>query len=155
MASSEPDLLRGLNPQDADHVRSLGTRIRLTSGAVLFELGARADSVFVVERGRINLTLPMQLGGREQDVLVEERQPGDTLGWSGLIPPHRFTLKAMAPLESEVIALPRDALLTHLTAHPAVGFTVLRNLAAVIGERLHIVQAMWLREMQRVLELRS
>jgi CRP-like cAMP-binding protein len=155
MANDEPDLLKGVDPEEAARVRALGTRIRLTSGAVLFELGAPADSVFVVERGRVNLTLPMHIGGREQDVLVEERQPGETLGWSGLIPPHHFTLKAMAPLETEVTALPREALLAYLTAHPAVGFTVIRNLAAVIGERLHIVQAMWLREMQRVVELRS
>jgi hypothetical protein len=29
------------------------------------------------------------------------------------------------------------------------------NLASVIGQRLQVFQAMWLREMQRVVELRS
>ena len=35
-----------------------------------------------------------------------------------------------------------------------MGYTVTRNLAAVIGHRLEVFQTMWLREMQRVVELR-
>jgi CRP-like cAMP-binding protein len=155
MPTIEPELLRGLPSDAANAVRSLGSRITVTSGAVLFNLGAAADSVFLVERGRIVLTLPMQIGGRQQDVLVEERSPGETLGWSALIPPHRFTLKATAPLETEVLALPREALLTYFGAHPDIGCAVIRNLAAIIGQRLHMFQTMWLREMQRVVELRS
>jgi CRP/FNR family transcriptional regulator, cyclic AMP receptor protein len=152
---SEPDLLKGLGQAEASEVLALGSRIRLESGAELFRLGADADRVFLIERGRIALTLPIQVGGREEDVLVEERLTGQTVGWSGLIPPHRFTLKATAPHETEVIALPREALLAYFAAHPAVGYAVTRNLAAVIGARLQVFQAMWLREMQRVVELRS
>ncbi len=37
--------------------------------------------------------------------MVEERSAGQTVGWSALIPPYRFTLTATAPLETEVIAL--------------------------------------------------
>jgi hypothetical protein len=33
-----------------------------------------------------------------------------------------------------------------------VGYAVSLNLAAVIGERLQLFQAMWLREMQRTVE---
>ncbi len=37
---------------------------------------------------------------------------------------------------------------------PTVGYTVSRNVASVIGHRLEVFQTMWLREMQRVIELR-
>jgi hypothetical protein len=62
-------------------------------------------------------------------------------------------LKATAPLETELIALPRSALLEHFAARPAVGYAVTRNLAAVVGQRLQVFQAMWLREVQRVVKL--
>ena len=52
---------------------------------------------------------------------MEERVPGQTVGWSALIPPYRFTLTATAPLETEVIALSREALRAHFAADPAVG----------------------------------
>jgi len=53
-----------------------------------------------------------------------------------------------------VLALARAALLEHFAAHPAVGYAVSLNLAAIIGQRLQVFQAMWLREIRRVIELR-
>ncbi len=153
MATDRTDLLTGLAAEDAAAVMALGTRVRLAPGEALFHLGDAADSLFVVERGRIALMLPMMVRGREEDVLIEERLPGEALGWSGLVPPHRFTLKAYAPLDTEVVALPREALLAHFAAHPAVGYAVTRNVAAVVGQRLQVFQAMWVREMQRVVAL--
>jgi CRP/FNR family transcriptional regulator len=154
MGNGKPELLTGLTPDEAQQALTLGTRVCLESGSELFHLGDRADSLFVVERGRIRLTLPMQVRGRAEDVLVEERTPGQTVGWSALIPPYRFTLTATALLETEVLALPREALRAHFEARPAVGYAVSLNLAAVIGQRLQLFQAMWLREMQRMVELR-
>jgi CRP-like cAMP-binding protein len=154
MTDGEPELLKGLSYEDKARVMALGTRTRLSSGALLFGLGDTAASLFVIRQGRIALTLPMQVGGREEDVLVEERAPGQTVGWSGLIPPYRFTLKATALFETEVLAFRRQALLDHFAAHPAVGYAVVANVASIVGQRLQVFQAMWLREMQRVIDLR-
>ena len=154
MTNENPDLLKGLAQVDVDETLALGSRISLAGGDELFRLGAEADCLYLVSQGRINLTLPMQVRGNDQDVLVEERNPGQTVGWSALIPPYRFTLRAAAPLATEVIALPRAALCDHFMRHPDVGYMVTLNLAAVIGQRLQLFQAMWLREMERMVELR-
>lgn len=154
MRNGAPDLLQGMGDEQVSQALSLGSRISLRSGADLFALGDEADRIFIVDRGRIRLTLPMQVRGKTEDVMVEERAPGQTVGWSALIPPYRFTLKATAPLETEVIALSRDALRELFTAQPEIGYTVTLNLAAVIGQRLQLFQAMWLREMQRTVEQR-
>jgi toluene monooxygenase system ferredoxin subunit len=153
MTATRPDLLAGLAEEEAARVLALGSRSTLPAGAVLFNLGDAADSLFVVERGRMALTLPMKVRGKQQDVLIEERGAGETLGWSALVPPHRFTLKAAALVESEVVALPRTALAEHLAGHPAIGYLVAQNVSAVVGQRLQVFQTMWLREMQRVVEL--
>jgi len=149
------DLLHGLAEEDGERVLALGRRILLTSGAELFHLGDKAESIYVIAQGRLRLTLPMQIRGQEQNVLVEERVPGQTVGWSALIPPYRFTLTATAPLETEVIALPREALRNHFAAHPQAGYAISLNLASVIGERLQLFQAMWVREVQRMVESRN
>lgn len=148
------DLLNGLPPEEAENVLALGKRTLLTAGAELFHLGDDADRIYLVARGRVRLTLPMQVRSREEDVLVEERSSGQTVGWSALIPPYRFTLTAAAPLETEVIALSREALHTYFAAHPQTGYAVSTNLASVIGQRLQVFQAMWVREIQRMVELR-
>ena len=154
MDHTKTDLLRGLAPEEADEALALGTRITLGRGKELFHLGADADWVYLIARGRLQLTMPMQVRGRQENIVVEERGPGETVGWSALIPPYRFTLTATAPLETEVIAFSREALEHHFTAHPTTGFTISKNLASVVGQRLQLFQAMWLREMERMVELR-
>jgi CRP/FNR family transcriptional regulator, cyclic AMP receptor protein len=155
MTNGQPELLTGLSQDEVDAILALGTKHTLCHGWELFHLGDVADSIYLVLRGRIRLTLPMAVRGQDEDVLVEERRPGETVGWSALTPPYRFTLTAKAPLDTQVIALPREALLEYFEAHPAVGRLVLLNLAAVIGHRLQLFQAMWLREMQRTVEQHS
>jgi toluene monooxygenase system ferredoxin subunit len=152
MMDETPDLLRGLSQEEVEQALSLGTRITIASGGELFNLGEPADRLYIIERGRIRLTLPMQVRKREESILVEERAPGQTIGWSALIPPYRFTLKATAPLQTDVIALTREALNEFFAANPSAGCAVAVNLASVIGQRLQLFQAMWLREMQRVVE---
>ncbi len=154
MSPVQTDLLAGLAEGEIAEVMRLATPARLASGETLFHLGDTADAVYLVERGRIALTLPVRVAGREEDVLVEERAPGQMVGWSGLIPPHRFTLNAKAPLETELLALPRAALLEHFATRPTVAYTITRNVATVVGQRLQVLQAMWLREVQHLIELR-
>jgi len=150
------ELLNGLSSAEAAQVLKLGTRLIVPSGTSLFQLGEPADRLFLTERGRIRLTLPMQIRGREEDIFVEESSPGQTMGWSALIPPYKFTLTATAALhEAEVIALPREALREYFAANPAAGCRIALNLAIVIGHRLQLFQTMWLREMQRTVEVRS
>jgi len=153
MEKARPYLLAGLTDNQAEEVAALGSRKRLAAGEVLFDLGDAAGSLFLLEAGRVALSLPMNVQGAEKDILIEERAPGEAFGWSALVPPHRFTLKASASMESEVLALPRAALLDHFAARPEVGYTVTRDVATIVGQRLQVLQAMWLREMQRVVEL--
>lgn len=155
MINGHYDLVKGLGQQDAERTLALGSRIRLCSGDELFRLGAEADYLYVIAHGQVNLTLPMKVRGQETDVLVEERTSGQTVGWSALIPPHRFTLRATVPVETEVIALSRHALETHFAECPQAGYMVSLNLSAVIGQRLQLFQAMWLREIARMVELRA
>lgn len=154
MRNGKPDLFEDMPDGQVAQALALGSRIHLRGGDALFSLGDPADRIFIIERGRIRLTLPMQVRGKEEDVMVEERSPGQTVGWSALIPPYRFTLKATAPLETELIALSRQTLRELFEAQPEMGYTVTLNLAAVMGQRLQLFQAMWLREMQRTVEQR-
>jgi CRP-like cAMP-binding protein len=150
MIPQPPDLVRGLSPEDASSVLVLGIPIVLAAGEVLFDLGAEAESLYLIRRGRIALTLPMHVAGRAEDIVIEEHVPGQMLGWSALVPPHRFTLKATAPLPTEVLAFRRTELLAYCAVNSKVGQVVALNIAEVIGRRLQVFQAMWLRQMQRV-----
>ena len=144
------ELLNGLSSSEAEQVLALGIRLTVPSETSLFQLGDPADRLFLVERGRIKLTLPIRVRDREENIFVEERGPGQTLGWSAIIPPYRFTLTATATLyDAEVTAVPRETLLKYSASNPVTGYKIALNLSVVIGHRLQLFQTMWLREMQR------
>ena len=81
--------------------------------------------------------------------------PGHLLGWSGLIPPHRFTVKASAAENTELLALTRAPLLAHFEGNPKVGHIVFSNLARIVGQRLQVFQTLWIREMQHVVKTKT
>lgn len=147
------ELFTSLDAADANDIRMLGHVIRLAPGQALFGLGDDATHLYLIERGRIALTLPLRVGDREQQVPVEERSAGQALGWSALIPPHHFTLAAKALVETTVLALPRTELLAYLESHPSTGYRFALNVASMVGHRLNVTQTMWLREVQRVVTL--
>jgi CRP-like cAMP-binding protein len=149
-----PDLLQGLPEAEAQGVMALGRSRTLRGGEVLFPLGSDANHLFVVRRGRIVLSLPLRIQDGAKDVFVEERQPGNTVGWSALVPPHRFTLTATATTDAEVIAFAQADLVELFEARPAIGLAVMTNLARVVGGRLQAFQALWLREFQRRVDQR-
>jgi CRP/FNR family cyclic AMP-dependent transcriptional regulator len=151
----EHELLKGLSSTEVDQVLALGTRITVPSGGTLFRLGDPADHLYLVERGRIRLTSPMMIRHHEEEVFIEEKSPGEIVGWSALVPPYRLTLSATAPLETELIALPREALSALCEGSPVVGARIGLNLAIVIAHRLQLVQAMWMREIERTVEMKS
>lgn len=149
MSTAVVDLLKDLRANDLEEVMALGVSRTVAEGEVIFGLGDEAREAYIVVSGRVHLTLPIQLDGVHQDVLVEERVEGQLLGWSGLVPPYRFTLQAKAPVATELLALPRSELNALFSRKPDVGYQVISNLARIIGQRLQVFQTMWLRGVQR------
>jgi CRP-like cAMP-binding protein len=145
-----PDLLEGLTDREAAGLVALGRPVRLAAGQILFRLGEEASDLYLIQSGVITLAMPMQIAGHEQNVRIDERATGQTVGWSTLIPPHRFTLTATASVAAELLAFARGPLVQYFESHPTVGQVVSRNIAALVGERLQVFQAMWLREMQQI-----
>jgi len=152
--TTDLDLFDGLSADEVASVLPLASPVFIPAGTDLFALGAVAEHLYVVQRGRVRLTLPIRVRGREEEIVVDERQAGQTVGWSALVPPFRFTLAASAPLDTEVLAFRRDALIAHFEANPRTGYRVCLNLASGVGQRLQLFQAMWMREMQRTVEQR-
>ncbi len=149
---STAEIFAGLQPEDVERLVAVACPRKCAKGECLFLLGDPADRLFVVVSGRIDLTFPLEVGGQVRDVPVESKTPGTALGWSALVKPYRFTLSAWAAENSELAAFRRESLLSVFEAHPRVGYTVMRRVAETIGRRLLQVQALWVRELQRVVK---
>ncbi|MBI5508705.1 MAG: cyclic nucleotide-binding domain-containing protein [Deltaproteobacteria bacterium] len=153
-AAAGCDLLEGLADKERDRVLALGEKVTAKSGAVLFTLGEEADRLYILEAGQVNLALPMTVRGTEKDVLVEEKNRGEMLGWSALVPPHKFTLTAKVAVDAELLVLPRGKLGDLINNDARIGHLLMRNLATLVGQRLVKTQTMWVREIQRAVDSR-
>ena len=131
---------------------ALGDELTLPAETRFITLGEEADKFYLIRQGRVALTKPISLRGEERDVLLEEKDPGNTVGWSAFVPPYRFTLNARTVVNTVLIAIPRAALRELILRDPKIGVTVNANVAKMIGMRLLTVQTMWVRAMQRSLE---
>jgi CRP-like cAMP-binding protein len=139
-----------LQDTDVDRLLSVARPRECHKGECLFLLGDHADRLYVVLTGRVELTFPLSFRGVVREVPVESKTPGSALGWSALVKPHRFTLSARAAERSELATFSRADLLRVFEAEPRVGCVVMQHIAEVVGRRLLQVEALWARELQRV-----
>jgi CRP/FNR family transcriptional regulator, cyclic AMP receptor protein len=144
--------VEGLTPEQRARLQALARPVTLPAGECLFRLGDEAAKLFVVKTGIVELSLQVPVGGVARRVVVEEASPGETLGWSALVPPHKYTADASAAVDSTLWAWRRDALLAACQADPEAGNALLLSLLTTVGRRLHTLHAMWARELKRNLE---
>lgn len=142
-------LFRGLTPEQCAPFVPIAREHRVAAREYIFRLGEEAELLFVVRRGTVELTLPLKLTGEDRDVVVEEAREGDTIAWSALIEPHRFTMGGRGQGDVELLGFARRDLQTLVVALPDAGVRIMTNLSRVMGHRLHLVQTMWHRELQR------
>ncbi len=150
----QSDLFLGLGREERARLWGLGQSRTFAAGARLFDLGQEATHLYVIERGLVALALPIEVASETREVVVEEQGPFATVGWSALVPPHRYTLSAVAREETVVRAFSPGVVTSYLEANPEAGWRVFRNLCAIVGRRLVKVEAMWLREVSRAAEAR-
>lgn len=149
---SQGELFEDLSHESLRRLLAIGKSRMLAAGEHLFLLGDEASHFYVLVKGKVDLCFPMRLRGAVKDVTVESVGPGQALGWSGLVKPHRFTLTARATEPSEVAGFARRDLLELFEAEPSIGHAFFTKVSEVVAIRLHTFQALWVRELQRVLE---
>jgi CRP-like cAMP-binding protein len=142
-------LFRGLTRAQCASFAAIAQPRRVSEHEYLFRLGERATRLLVIRNGLVELTMPLEMNGQEHDVVVETAGEGETVAWSALIEPYRFTLSGRTGTEVELLAFTRPDLQAALVRDPQAGLQVMTNVARLIGRRLQVVQAMWSRGLQR------
>jgi CRP-like cAMP-binding protein len=143
------ELFAHLGREDVEALAATARARKAHGGEVLFRVGDVAEEVYVIERGRVDLTFPLVVRGETKDVRFQSIEPGRALAWSALVPPHRMTLSARASTEVELLALPRAALLALFERRPAIGYAVMASLCRVVAGRYQEMAALWVKELQR------
>jgi CRP-like cAMP-binding protein len=124
-------LFHGMSPEFMSEIsRSLIYESRKT-GDFVFKAGDPADSLYVIEGGRVRLSA----GDRGIVTQIVEKE-GDALGWSSLVGRDIYSSSAECLTDARLIRIRRDKLNEIFDRYPACGYLLFRRLARMLGERL-------------------
>ncbi len=93
----------------------------------IFERGDRADHLFIVNKGTINLREIKYAG--ETGVSFEICEPGELFGAASLMQPREYSLTAVCLGDSEVMAIEADRLLDICQREPELGYKLMLLIA--------------------------
>lgn len=132
--STGPTILDRLSTQVRGRLEQLARPASYPAGAVLLHEGAATPFVAVVEAGRVALQVRVpERGDRITTVTVE---PGELLGWSGVVAPFRATMDAVAMEPTRLLALDAPALRDALAADHELGTEFLPLVLESVSARL-------------------
>ncbi len=126
-------LFRGLEPALVHAAVRGATEREAGAGELLAHEGSPAESLFLVLSGKVALQMDRPDGGA---LTVQTVGAGEVVGWSWLVPPHRWRFDVRAMKASRALVLDGGSLREALQGHPAAGFQFLLRFLPLLAERL-------------------
>jgi DNA-binding NtrC family response regulator len=127
------ELLKELGVVDSSaQLLAEGERVHFVPGEFVFREGGQADTLFLIESGRLVLERHPVSGPVE----VDSVGTGEVLGWSWLVPPYRWHFDARVLEPTAAVALDGRRLRQRCEEDHDVGYNVLKRFSELIARRL-------------------
>ncbi len=127
---SKIPIFENLSPSDHDTLAALWHPRELKVGEALFHVGERGDAMYVIQKGMVEIRVPVK--SQQKQITVSVLQEGEFFGELSIIDGLPRTATAVATEHAQLLEMKRDDFLTFLTERPAVAITMV----SVIGKRL-------------------
>ncbi len=95
--------------------------------------GGEADVLYLVLEGKVALELE---AADRPPITVQTVGPGELVGWSWLVPPHRWRFNVRALKRTRLVALDGGIIRRTLHARPDWGFEFMVRFMPLLAERL-------------------
>ncbi len=126
-------LLSDLTPDQLAAVAELARVVTFDAGARIIEEGREANRCWLIRSGQVSLQTRLP---NDTYCTVQTLGTGDVLGWSWLLPPHRWRFDGLAT--EPVTAVELDAVALHALADRdcKLGYAISARLVEALAERL-------------------
>ncbi|WP_051027791.1 cyclic nucleotide-binding domain-containing protein [Nocardia higoensis] len=135
---AESPRLASLSHTDLAILAGIGQDVHLPPDRRLLVEGQPADRCWLIRRGAILLDTPVPGRGY---VVIQTLGSGDLLGWSWLVPPHRWHFGARTAESVDAVEFDAVRLLEAAHADPRFGFALTLTLFAALLDRLQATRA--------------
>ena len=145
-------ILDGLTRSDLEALGAIAREEKAVKGERLIDRGTNAETLYIIRAGRFALTLALRAHGADEEMVVEEKMAGDALGWSALVEPRVSVYSAYCTSDGSVAAFPVEDLAGLMSSDPGFGHRFATNLAQLVGERVRVLQDLWVSEIEQTRE---
>lgn len=137
--NSKHPFFKGMPDAFRSSVIKLSKVIELTKGKTVFRDGGKAESFFLILKGKVNLI------GVEQDIRFETEPEkrvfhtlgaGDVVGWSWVITPYRWRFDAVAEQDVALLAIDGVRLRKLMLKDHELGYEIYKRLVPIMNQRL-------------------
>ena len=125
------DFFMGMGKEFTMDVLDIAEKLSHKKGDLLFHEGDPAKHFYVLLKGRVKLNL-----GDTGPVVYMARQPGEIIGWSGLIGRDVYSAAGECMETSNLLKFNRDNFLDILKKYPQNEALLFKRLAEMLGNRL-------------------
>jgi CRP/FNR family cyclic AMP-dependent transcriptional regulator len=138
-----PEVLRrypffgSFNESELVNLATIAEELQLEKRQVLFEQGKKADALYFLLSGGIDLSYTIT---EKKEVPVSDINVGEPFGISTIIEPHILTSTARSSGESRVLRFNKEDLQRLMTDDPQLELLLLRQLAKTAIQRLNAVR---------------
>ena len=122
------EILQGLAEWEVQSIAQFFSEETITAGTPLCEEGARADQLYILEKGSVSIR-------SEKLGQIEINTPGRIVGWSFLVPPYRYTASATTTAPCKFLVIKSTDFYYLIHKEPKMGVKVMDNLAQIMASR--------------------
>jgi len=123
----------GMRPEHLQLLAGCASNAHFEAGQFVLRQGQEADKCFLIRYGKVSLEVyAPERGAIEIQTLGE----GDILGWSWLVPPHRWRLDARAIEMTRAIVLDGKRMREECESDHELGYELLQRFNQVMAENL-------------------
>lgn len=130
---AEHPFFKGLRSEHLSLLVGCATNVRFDPGQFVFREGQEAKNFYLIRHGRVALEIAV---APRPPIVLKTLDAGEILGWSWLIPPHRWMMDARAVELTRAIALDGTCLRKKCEEDCPLGYELLKRFAHVMEQEL-------------------
>ncbi|MFH1459420.1 MAG: cyclic nucleotide-binding domain-containing protein [Candidatus Omnitrophota bacterium] len=127
----EHSFFKDLDKKYLDIIIGCASNVRFKEGEIILKEGEPADNFYLIRHGKVAIYI-----AKPSSIIIQTIGEGDILGWSWLVPPHRYRFSARAFEDTRVIALDGKCLRDKCEKNTDLGYHLLKRFVTVITQRL-------------------
>lgn len=138
------EIFLGLDNSDLQRIVELPSCQEKTyqPGEVIFHAGQSAEHLYVLVEGQVDLVAEASAPSSKlrKSTLITIIGKGSIFGWPALVPPHVFSLMALAKAPAQVLAIGGSDIRNLFRLHPHIGYEVTQSLLQVVASRFRTIE---------------